>query len=248
MPDPAPNPLDVSVDGQRPTTRPPSPFSNVQWPSKWLGPGDEPVTVEEGGSGASGGAQATDEMVHCSDPVKRKQWNADAKANEAIEAFRNAARQRFNEPDLQMREFGALVYEMPNGDITLSEVFHGDSLFNPDGTMRTTRPTVYIPPTACGAGVPLGSAHSHPGLADFTTVAPTTHLGSGQNFDHIAGLEAYHGRPADSMNLYIISDQTDGTNRGTFAMQYKGSQKTAALGGAAGEYVNPNATPCPGDN
>jgi hypothetical protein len=110
---------EIVVTGQR--ARGPSPFADLQYPTKGAGSGGGEQQEEVGDGGLGGGGDLSDEQEQCGDPEGRRQWNADARAQRAIEEFRARAR-LLGEPDLQNREFGALLCDMGNGNIALGPI------------------------------------------------------------------------------------------------------------------------------
>lgn len=191
---------EIVVTGQR--ARGPSPFADLQYPTKGAGSGGGEQQEEVGDGGLGGGGDLSDEQEQCGDPEGRRQWNADARAQRAIEEFRARAR-LLGEPDLQNREFGALLCDMGNGNIALGPIEVGDPILDAGGqpiTYPGGRPTVGIPPTGCGAGTVVGFVHSHPGSG--------AHLPSSDDFDYADWHTDYNDAP-DNFGIYVISSPAD---------------------------------------
>lgn len=229
----------VIVTGQR--VRAPSPFAGMQFPTitssaphqQQLEPADE--SPPEGQS---------DKQQQCAMPEGRRQWNADAKAKEAEAAFREKARS-FNEADLQNREFGALICEFSSGQIALGPIEAGDPILDSNGNAISYPgglPTVPIAPGGCGSGTPIGYVHSHPGLG--------TGIPSNPDFAFAKHLKDYYGAP-DNVGIYVVSQYQDSQTGAykTGVGRASLSDETAANQGTLEpEWVNPEATPCPGDS
>lgn len=177
-------------------------------------------------------------------PEGRRQWNADAKARSAISAF--AARAlALGEPDLQNREFGALLCDLGNGQIVLGPIevgppvldSNGNAIYYPGG-----RASVPIDPAGCQSGTPIGYVHSHPGVNAGVPSDPD--FGYGQwHVDH-------NGAPA-TFGIYVISDYQD-PQTGNYSTRVTrsglGDRQAANSGTLVPNWVNPDAEPCPGDS
>lgn len=229
-----PTPVDdIIVTGQR--ARGPSPFANLQFPSKGLIVGDGQIEEKEDGSGGQDGG-STDETEQCAHPEGRREWNKDAIAKEAIDAFlaRAAA---FNETNFQYREYGALICEFAGGQLALGPVRDGPFVGPPVGG----RGGVPIPPTDCGGGgTPVGFVHSH----NTAEARPSV-----EDFDFLAQLKQYSGANSANLSVYVIADMVDPY---TFASSPRITRTRLADRIAAEhpdyvpEWVNPDATRCPG--
>lgn len=246
-PDGSPSELDeVVVTGQR--ARGPSPFAELQYPSKGNSTGGE--QQQEVGDGNNPGTTSSDEEVQCDDPEGRKQWNADAKANQAASKFLDKADRDHNEPDWENREFGALICEFSDGAIDLGPIISGEPRLAADGTQllyydsngNVRNPGVHIPPDGCGSsGTPIGFVHTH-------FAGASGHPSDG-DFDYAQHLVNYFGAPANA-SVYVVAKYQDPAT-GTSAVKVSHSKvtdKTAAQQGGDPNWVNPNAVPCPGDS
>ncbi len=226
---------DVIVTGQR--ARGPSPFAGLQFPNTGISAPQQNQLEEEDDLPE----EPTAEETQCSDAEARKQWEADAKAIKAAEEFKKAAKDRFNEPDWQNREFGALICEMPSGAIELSEIYAGDPILDAAGNAihyALGRASVNLPATACGAGVPLGSVHSHPGVG--------TNIPSADDFAFSRHVASANNVDPDRLGIYIAATMQEGSNRGDFVTRYGNGDEASAAAGEAGDFINPDAQPCPG--
>ena len=191
---------DIIVNGQ--TARGPSPFADLQWPSKGNTGGSGQITDQpQDPSGEGPGIpNPSDEQIACADPVKAKQWNKDAKAaTDALAALRAAAFNRYQE-DLQMREYGALLCQFSTGQLEVGPVFEGGPLLDENGTAieyPDGRPSVPIGTTSCPAGsVPVGYIHSHPG---------TGALPSDADFGFLQTIALANGVDVNSLSAYTVA-------------------------------------------
>ena len=238
-PDGPPSELDdVVVTGQR--ARGPSPFAELQYPSKGNSAGGD--QQQEVGEGSSTGTSPSDEEVQCDDAEGRRQWNADAKAREAIARFRAAALARYGE-DLQNREFGALICEYADGTIDISPISDGPPILDGNGNAihyDGGRPTVAIPATACVNGTPIGMVHSHPGV--------NTGIPSLSDFAFVQHLVNYLGANADSIGVYTVASHQgpNGQYEDRVSRAGLADRDTSQSEEYEPEWVDPNATPCPG--
>lgn len=236
---------DVVVTGQR--ARGPSPFAELQFPTKGTGTTGE--QQQEVGDGTEQPGTPSDEEIQCSTPEGSKQWNADAKANEAANQFLNKAGQDHNEPDWENREFGALICEFADGSIALGPIISGEPRLAPDGTQLlyydangdVRNPGVAIPREGCGSsGTPLGFVHTH--------FAGASGHPSDADFDYAQQLVDYFGAPADA-SVYVVAKYQD-AETGEVAVKVshsKVTEKETARQGGDPNWVDPDATPCPGD-
>ncbi|MBL0948801.1 hypothetical protein [Brevundimonas sp.] len=101
---------DIVVTGQR--ARGASPFAGLQWPSRGGG-GNQQLGLGDDETG--GGLELSDEEQQCATEESRRQWNADARAAEAVRQFLDEALRLFGENDLANREFGALLCDTGGG-------------------------------------------------------------------------------------------------------------------------------------
>jgi hypothetical protein len=231
---------EIIVTGQR--ARGPSPYADLQYPTKGAGFGSGEQQEEVGDDGLGGGG-LSDEQEQCANPEGRRQWNADARAQQAIQEFRDRAG-LLNERDLQNREFGALICDMGNGNVVLGEIQVGDPILDAQGqpiTYPGGRPTVAIPHDGCGGGTAVGFVHSHPGNASFTP--------SADDFDY-ADWHVNHNQAPENFGVYVVSMHPDPANpsRPTYRVSRseRSERQAAASGTLEPGWVNPDASPCPG--
>lgn len=249
MTDPSPptNPGDIIVTGQR--ARAASLFAAMAFPDKddSAGPNVDEKTPEDDSGGSF--TEPTDEDIQCALPEGRRQWNADAKAKEAVEKFLDKARLDHNERDWENREFGALICEFSDGTIDLGEVISGEPTLDTDGTQiiyydsngQVRNPGVHIPRDGCGYGRPPGFVHTH-------FFGASGHP-SDADFDYTKQLVDYFRAPSNASVYVAARYQNPNTNISEIKVsQFTVTEKTAAQQGGPIKWVNPNATPCPGDS
>lgn len=202
---------------------------------------DEQQEVDDGAGGGNG--PPSDETVQCSFPEGRRQWNADAKAKAAVRAFFDKA-DTLGEPDLQNREFGALICEFAPGQVELGPIQAGLPILDAEGhqiSYPEGRPTVPIPQDGCGSGTPIGYVHSHPGL--------NTGVPSNSDFDYAKQLIDYHGAP-QNVGVYLVTrayDEQTGAQKDGVTRASLSDKSAANQGTLVPDWINPDATPCPGD-
>lgn len=229
---------DIHVFGQR--ARGPSPFSGLTFPSKGSSPSVHQTQLPEDPNYDP----ASDQTLQCQDPIARKQWEADAKAKEAAIKFRQKAQDDFNELDLSNREFGALICQMPGGQIDLGPIRAGEPILDANGNAidyyPLSRPSVPIPYEDCGSGTPIGMIHSHPGV--------NVGIPSDADFAYLDGLATTTSVPVSSLGVYVVYDHLDieTTQRGEVIKRSAFSERTAANAGEdVGRFIDPDAEMCP---
>jgi len=229
---------DIIVTGQR--ARGQSPFAGLQWPSRGGGSGDQQLELGEDEPG--GGRGPSDEEQQCATEESRRQWNADARAAEAVDAFRAMA-ESLNETDLANREFGALLCDMGGGNVVLGPVTPGPPILDENGqpiSYPLGRPSMVIPPNGCGTGVVVGSVHSHPSPGSMTP--------SNDDFNHAQWHIDYNGA-APSFGIYIVTlmpnPLTGIPEEGVSRSQVE-DREAANEGSLEPTWINPDAQPCPG--
>ena len=224
---------EVVAIGQR--ARGPSPFAALQWPTKGLGiPAEQLTDVPDDGTGVGPGAPS-DEEIQCALPEGRKVWNRDARAVSAVAEPRLAANQRHGEIDFASREYGALLYEFPDGRIELGTISDGPYVGPPTGGQGS----VGIPPAGCHGGIPVGYIHTHPSSSPVPSPADMNFLR--QLVDH-------YGAPANA-SVYIVGNYAQqpygaGTNHVSAATL--ADKDAVEQPGYVPKWVNPEAKPCPG--
>lgn len=239
---PIDNPGDVDVTGQR--AKGPSPFT-VSFPTTGndLGGAEQNEVDPDGGDGGSG---LSDETLQCATTAGREQWNADAKAVAAREAFLARAAQ-LGEQHLQNREFGALICRMTDGSVVLGPVDHGPPILDSNGNQiyypeTGGRPYVSVSPDGCGSGTPIGFIHSHPGVNEGRP--------SDGDFGFGQWLVDNRGADAATFGVYTMSQYQNQT--GNYSTQVSraslSERSTAQTANYQPAWVNPNAAPCPRDS
>ncbi len=228
---------DIIVTGQR--ARGESPFAGLQWPSRGGGSGDQQLELGEDEMG--GGRGPSDEEQQCATEENRRQWNADARAAEAVEAFLDKARAG-GEDDLANREFGALLCDMGGGNVVLGPITPGPPILDENGQQifyEGGRIGVAIPPDGCSGGLVVGSVHSHPS----GSVSP-----SNDDFDH-AQWHISHNNAAPNFGIYIVAlvpNPLDGGYDYVVSRSEVEDRQAANEGELDPTWINPDARPCPG--
>lgn len=180
--------------------------------------------------------EAPDEIPFnpCANPETRKEWNTDAAAAEALRRMIDAALNQNGEPDFVNREYGAVLCEAQNGDISVGPIVWGDPILDEDGNMISgNQPSVPIDYTVCGsAGTPIGMIHSHPGVGA-GTLTPSV--------DDIANLDYINTLRGDQKGRIYISGRLSSSDRYRIYI-YNEQNKNS---GQRGPEVNPDGEPCP---
>ncbi len=145
----APNPGDITVVGQRrtsPTAAFPTRSTAGGMPPDEMEPGVEKPIVEDGGD-------------PCSVPELALEWNADAVTAAAVQEFISRAASRTPSETLNTREWGAALFQMPDGSVVLGNIRSGAETFqNPGPDGRASVDIDWTPPPG---GLPLGAVHTH---------------------------------------------------------------------------------------
>ena len=231
---------DILVTGQR--ARGQSPFAGLQWPSRGGGGGDQ--QLELGDDEQGGGRGPSDEEQQCATEESRRQWNADARAAEAVQRFLAEADQAHDEGDLANREFGALLCDMGGGNVVLGPITPGPPILDENGQQivyEGGRIGVAIPPDGCAGGLVVGSVHSHPSPGSLTP--------SSDDFDHADWHIRYNESP-QNFGIYIIAlvpDPVGGGSKYAVVRAELTDRNAAEQGELEPTWVNPDAQPCPGD-
>lgn len=170
----------------------------------------------------------------CDTPETRREWNADAAAAEALRRMIDAALNQNGEPDFVNREYGAVLCEALNGDISVGPIVWGDPILDEDGNMTSgDQPTVPIDYNVCGSGgTPIGMIHSHPGVG-VGTLTPSA--------DDIANLEYINTLRGDQNGRIYISGRISSSDRYRLYVYNEENNDSDQVG----PEVNPDGEPCP---
>lgn len=190
----------------------------------------------------------------CADPATALDWNADAAAADLTKDLRAFARSNHpTESDFNEREYGAALWERPNGTVIPGPMRYSDQTFAEAAAAAasggTGKPFVAVDWTPPEPGVVLiGSVHSH-GSGGTT---PSGHRNP-PNGDvaHLLGIAANRefqlgvGRGSEA-RIYIASNgpghyEIPGD---TIIHVYDQTNIDAAISGQEGPEVNPDAQPC----
>lgn len=171
---------DIVVTGQR--RRPGGSFPII---SKGNPSGDNPDEYPENPDGGT-----PDPYFNpCEDPVQRLEWDADAAASQALAAFKAKAFE-LQDDGLYEREFGAGIYQRPDGTMFIGPVTYGDkmgSAVNIDHSLGTYANMI-------------GEIHSHPG----GQIVP-----SGNDWQRVDSFSSYTGR---NFRSYVVARDTTVAN------------------------------------
>lgn len=176
----------------------------------------------------------------CADPDKKREWDIDAAAAEAVREFQRRAAERGE--DLNTREWGAPIWQGPNGEIEIGPIAYSEYTFlqpgpGGQGTVQTSWNT---PP---GWRI-VGVVHTH---------FAGGHLPSGlsHNEGDQAGLtymRSLLGADANLARIYIAALTTGpaGHQQRVKINVYNHLNRDAAINQQQGPEVNPEGLPCPG--
>jgi len=222
----------------------------------------EPFSGTGGGGNEGGGSPAIEDELDtgeggpftsghpCASPETALEWNTDAAAAQTVKDLLQFARTEHpDEQDFYEREYGAVLWQMPDGSIVRGPMRAGEVTFYEAATSGDpeTRGTVALDwtPPAPGALV-IGTVHTH-GAGSF--------LPSGSNRDsddqgvltYTQALRNFQSGATDSRaRLYVAAREfgvgaTPGPVRTTI---YNEQNREAALGGTSGPDINPDGQPC----
>ncbi|MBU1323966.1 MAG: hypothetical protein KJ676_01855 [Alphaproteobacteria bacterium] len=187
----------------------------------------------------------------CASPETALDWNADAAAAEAVKDLRDFARSQFpNEQDFNDREYGAVLWEMPDGSIIHGPMRAGEHTFYEasgagDGETRAVVELDWTPP---GTGaVIIGTVHTH-NVGGFLPSGSSTELDD-------QGVLTFSQQQRESLmpgsgsaaRLYVAAHDFGSYEvRGPLKITvYDSQNRQAAIAGIEGPEVNPEGQPCP---
>lgn len=228
---------DITVTGQR--ARGPSPFADLDYPSKGPGQGPGGPDQDELDPNGPGPDGPSDESVQCGNPDGKREWNKDAAAAAAIQAMLDYAQREPGEGSLSAREFGAAICQFSNGSIGLGPIKHGPPMIgDPDG-----RGSVDVRHDDCGSAIPLGYIHSHPSLNRVPSMA---------DFGVLEEMAYYSAVPRGHLSVYTVTTVHKGPGDYDYGYGISGTPLTdkEAVEEQESNYepkwVNPEAQKCPG--
>jgi hypothetical protein len=216
-------------------------------------------------SGGSGGgsdippdeAQETEEdeqaggglpLPPCSDPNTARDWNADAAAAKVIKDLKAlAAATHPNEANFNSREYGAALWELPDGSIIAGPLRYGAMTFyeaaQAGANGQEARGTVEIDWTAPSTdAVLIGMVHTH-GMGSFLPSGYSHDTDDQANLSYVIGFRDYQ-RPGtgDQAKIYIAANEPgEYENLGPTKIHvYDKSNRDTAISGEKG----PEAKSC----
>lgn len=101
----------------------------------------------------------------CGDPESRKDWDRDAAAAETVKDLKEYAQDypADDERGFPSREYGAVLWELPDGSIVHGPITYGEQTFQEAAQTDEGRSGVTLDWTRPSQGaVPIGTVHSHP--------------------------------------------------------------------------------------
>lgn len=233
-PNPPITPIDdVTVTGQR--ARGPSPFADLQFPTKGVGNPTGPDQNELDPNGPPAGDGPSDESQQCATEGGAREWNKDALAIAAIAVMKAEALARHQETNFNNREYGALICEFSDGTIALGPTFEGPMVGAPVGG----RGGVDIDPMSCGSSAtPLGFIHTH----------PSSTYASASDIAYLHRLVTEAGANPATVSAYVIANQAaelygPGVDRVSVAKI--SDEEEVHQPGYQPAWVNPDAKSCP---
>ena len=224
---PTDDPGDVVVVGQR-RSEPWQPFP------------ERPTLVRPDPDVAVLPDEETGPLDPCFNPETALDWNADAAAAAALRRMIAAALAQ-NDPthNLANREYGAMICQAPNGDLSISSIRWGDPIFDAEGNWvgYESQPSVDVRLSDCGGGTrPLAMIHSHP------STGPNGAIPSRPDASWVAGINNLRG---DNLGrIYVVSIGADGSFR--IEIYDSSNVEAGSESGVPGPEVNPDGQPCPG--
>lgn len=156
----------------------------------------------------------------CDDPETALDWNADAAAAEAKRQFEAKAAE-LGDDGLYEREFGAQIYQRPDGSMYLGPVTWGDPMTG----------TFAFDESGATQGNLIGEIHSHPGGNTVPSAADW------------ARVDAWSGWTNRNFRSDVVARDTSDPNS-SFAIRAYDTTSDRDVD-ANGPEVNPEAVPCP---
>lgn len=183
------------------------------------------------------------EQDPCRDPATALEWNADAAAAEATKEFERLAAQRNPPETLNNREWGAALFQMPNGRVVVGNIRSGDSTFQNPGP--TGRPNVDIDWSGPPGGLLVGMVHSH-GAGGHVPSGYSPTSDDQDSLRYIREVRTQAGANPNQARLYIsaLTMGPAGTQQSTRINVYNHTNQAQAINGEEGPEVNPEAQPC----
>ncbi len=179
----------------------------------------------------------------CLAPSRRRHWNTDAAAADALDKMLDKAEEEDGHRDLAAREYGMVLCEFSTGVISPGPVVYlGETFLDENGVPRTRldengvpqtiHPTVDVDFDGCPNGSTIiGMIHSHPG----------GQVPSGADRTWLPSID--FARNADGFARIYIATQAPGG--GARINVYNEENADAGVqSGTVGPEVNPNGVPC----
>ena len=180
----------------------------------------------------------------CADPATALEWNGDAAAAGTAKDFEQRAAARNPPETLNTREWGAALFEMPDGRVVAGNVTHSAYTFQNPGPGG--RVSVAINWTAPPGGVLIGMAHSHNAGSHLPSGSSPT-SDDQDSLRYIRDVRSQIGLNPDQARIYIVALTTGPADSPQYAKVsvYNHQNQQAAIAGTEGPEVNPEAQPCP---
>lgn len=178
----------------------------------------------------------------CAGGPSKREWNADAAAAAAVDAFQTLSAQRNPPEDLNVREWGTALYELANGRVVRGPITSGEFTFQSPGPGGVASVTIDYSGQPANSRL-IGVVHSHNAGGHLPSGSSPT-VGDQAVLQYLRnGL----GASANDARLYIAALTLVSAGETQYAKInfYNHVNQDAAIGGVEGPEVNPNAVPCP---
>ena len=225
--------------------------------------------IRPGGGGGGGGGDGEEENTlpddpnwgqpellvqdPCANPASALAWNADAAAVKTTRDIEDFAASNFpSEQGINDREYGVVLWEMPDGSIVAGPIKASKFTFFEAAQMadegNSANVSVELDWTPPGPGaVHLGTVHTHY-MNSFLPSGNSYNAADQSVLTYSQGLrEAQRPNAGGQASLYIVAKKPGSyeTPGPTNIVHYDQDNRDAAIWGEEGPEVNPDAQPCP---